>query len=387
MRQLYAKSRNLKRFLSVAIGKRRNSSGEDDNTEDKAFSVKQINEMEISHLRPSWRCFSYEEIVKATDGFHKDNLVGTGGYAEVYRGVTEDGGAIAVKRLTRASSDEQREKDFLTELGAVGHVRHPNVSALLGCCVDGGLHLVFEFYSRGSVSSNLHDANSPPIAWKLRFNIAVGTARGLHYLHKQCRRRIIHRDIKASNILLTESFEAQISDFGLARWLPSEWTHRAVAPIEGTFGCLAPEYFMHGIVDEKTDVFAFGVFLLEIVTGRKPVDGCHRNLLCWINARSYLNNGIIDKLVDPRLGEEYDMGQLKRLTFAASLCTRPTATLRPSMTEVVELLEGGEITQEQWKMLEEEEEEFWGFDDLDDDDNRCSTPSTSSTGNSQPQFV
>ncbi|XP_065040295.1 probable receptor-like serine/threonine-protein kinase At5g57670 [Musa acuminata AAA Group] len=387
MRQLYAKSRNLKRFLFVAIGKRRNSSGEDDNTEDKAFSVKQINEMEISHLRPSWRCFSYEEIVEATDGFHKDNLVGRGGYAEVYRGVTEDGGAIAVKRLTRASSDEQREKDFLTELGAVGHVRHPNVSALLGCCVDGGLHLVFEFYPRGSVSSNLHDTNSPPIAWKLRFNIAVGTARGLHYLHKQCRRRIIHRDIKASNILLTESFEAQISDFGLARWLPSEWTHRAVAPIEGTFGCLAPEYFMHGIVDEKTDVFAFGVFLLEIVTGRKPVDGCHRNLLCWINARSYLNNGIIDKLVDPRLGEEYDMGQLKRLTFAASLCTRPTATLRPSMTEVVELLEGGEITQEQWKMLEEEEEEFWGFDDLDDDDNRCSTPSTSSTGNSQPQFV
>ncbi|URE01845.1 Protein kinase domain containing protein [Musa troglodytarum] len=338
MRQSYAKSRNLKRFLSVAIGKRRNSSGEDDNTEDKAFSVKQINEMEISHLRPGWRCFSYEEILKATDGFHKDNLVGWGGYAEVYRGVAEDGEAIAVKRLTRASSDEQREKDFLTELGAVGHVRHPNVSALLGCCVDGGLHLVFEFYSRGSVSSNLHgrtvaDANSPPIAWKLRFDIAVGTARGLHYLHKQRRRRIIHRDIKASNILPTESFEPQISDFGLARWLPSEWTHRAVAPIEGTFGCLAPEYFTHGIVDEKTDVFAFGVFLLEIVTGRKPVDGCHRNLLCW--ARSYLNDGIIETLVDPRLGEEYDMGQLKRLIFAASLCTRPTATLRPSMTEVI----------------------------------------------------
>ncbi|THU67360.1 hypothetical protein C4D60_Mb05t23840 [Musa balbisiana] len=240
MRQLYAKSRNLKRFLSVAIGKRRNSSGEDDDTEDKAFSVKQINEMEISHLRPSWRCFSYEEIVKATDGFHK------------------------------------------------GPKTTPAAAGNGACDVD---------------------------------------------------------------------------------------------------RCLAPEYFMHGIVDEKTDVFAFGVFLLEIVTGRKPVDGCHRNLLCWINARSYLNDGIIDKLVDPRLGEEYDMGQLKRLTFAASLCTRPTATLRPSMTEVVELLEGGEITQEQWKMLEEEEEEFWGFDDLDDDDNRCSTPSTSSTGNSQAQFV
>ncbi|URE02438.1 Protein kinase domain containing protein [Musa troglodytarum] len=399
MRQLFSKSRSLRRLMSVGIGRRSR----------EAESTKEL----ASPVKSTWRCFSYEEIHAATDGFHKDNLVGRGGYAVVYRGVTADGQAIAVKTMVGASTDEQREKDFLTELGTVGHVRHPNVSALLGCCIDRGLHLVFEFSSRGSVSSNLHDASSPPMAWKLRHGIAVGTARGLHYLHKECPRRIIHRDIKASNVLLTANFQPQISDFGLAKWLPSEWTHRAISPIEGTFGyillnswiqathsdarnggadgihrCLAPEYFMHGIVDEKTDVFAFGVFLLEIISGRKPVDGSHRSLLSWVNARPFLDDGSLQMLVDPRLGDGYDMEQLKRLSFAASLCIRATAALRPSMTEILELLEGGEISQDRWKMLEEEEveEEFWGFDDLDDDDDDddCDTPSTPSTGSSQP---
>ncbi|CAL9059491.1 unnamed protein product [Musa banksii] len=391
MRQLYTRSRRLKRLLSVTLGRR---SREEASTEEDDSSVRASTLMEPlldanPPLKPTWRCFSYGEIHSATNGFHKDNLVGRGGHAEVYRGVTADGQAVAVKRLMRASTDDQREKDFLTELGTVGHVRHPNVSALLGCCIDRDLHLIFEFSSRGSVSSNLHgNENSPPMDWKLRHSIALGTARGLHYLHKGCQRRIIHRDIKASNILLTSNLEPQISDFGLAKWLPSEWTHRAVAPIEGTFGCLAPEYFMHGLVGEKTDVFAFGVFLLEMVSGRKPVDGSHKSLLSW--ARPFLKDDTIQMLVDPRLGEEYDMGQLRRLTFAASLCIRATSTLRPSMTEVLELLEGSEISQDQWKIPEEEDEqEFGGFDDLDDDDDDdddCDTPSTSSTGSSQPQF-
>ncbi|WOK94062.1 putative receptor-like serine/threonine-protein kinase [Canna indica] len=386
MRQLYTRSSSLKRLFSFAIGRSRSSKG--DSEAENAYPVHGINPVEPaidakSPLKPTWRCFSYDDLHKATDGFHKDNLVGRGGYAEVYRGVMADGLPIAVKSMTGAATDEQREKDFLTELGAVSHVQHPNVSALLGYCVDCGLHLIFEFSSRGSVSSNLHDKNSPPLAWRLRHNIAVGAARGFHYLHKECQRRIIHRDIKSSNILLTSNFEPQISDFGLARWLPAEWTHRAVAPIEGTFGCLAPEYFMHGIVDEKTDVFAFGVFLLEIISGRKPVDGSHKSLLSW--ARSYLDDGNIQMLVDPRLGEDFDMRQLKRLTFAASLCIRRTASLRPSMTEVLELLEGGEISQDRWKMpKEEDEEDFWGFDDLDEYDyNECGTPSISSTGSSQ----
>ncbi|PKU69584.1 probable receptor-like serine/threonine-protein kinase At5g57670 [Dendrobium catenatum] len=316
--------------------------------------------------KPNWRFFSYEEIHKATNGFHQDNLVGSGGYAEVYKGELESGQVVAVKRLTRASTDEQKEKEFLTELGVIGHVNHPNVIPLFGFSTDQNLHLIFDFSSQGSVSSNLHGENSELMGWKLRRKIAVGTARGLHYLQKDCQRRIIHRDIKTSNVLLSANFEPLISDFGLARWLPSEWSHRAVAPIEGTFGCLAPEYFTHGIVDEKTDVFAFGVFLLEIISGRKPVDGSHKSLLSW--AKPYLKEGKIEMLVDPRLGEDYDIDQLKRLTFTASLCIRLDATLRPSMKEVLELIEKAKISTEQWRMTEEEEDdEFWALDDLEDD--------------------
>ncbi|MQL68429.1 hypothetical protein Taro_000704 [Colocasia esculenta] len=383
MRSLYPKRPSLRRLLS--IGRRRHLSSEKvpcDGAHESPAAEELLPEAH-SPQRPTWKCFSYEEIFQATRGFHQDNLVGKGGYAEVYRGVLQDGQVIAVKRLSGASTDEQKEKDFLTELGTLGHVRHPNISGLLGCCIDRGLYLVFEFSSHGSVSSLLHDEHSPPVAWKLRYNMAVGIARGLHYLHRGCQRRIIHRDIKASNILLTVDFEPQISDFGLAKWLPSEWTHRTVAPIEGTFGYLAPEYFMHGIVDEKTDVFAFGVLLLEIVSGRKPVDGSHQSLLTW--AKPHLGNGATRMLVDPRLGDDYDNDQLNRLAFAASLCIRATATWRPSINEVLDILVGGEISHDRWKMPveEEEEEEFWGFDDLEEcysplSSSSCSTASSSS---------
>ncbi|KAF7838031.1 putative receptor-like serine/threonine-protein kinase [Senna tora] len=297
------------------------------------------------------------------------NLVGKGGYAEVYKGKLEEGEKIAVKRLTKTCSDERKEKEFLMEIGTIGHVRHPNVLSLLGCCIDNGLYLVFQLSSKGSVASLLHDENLGPMEWETRYKIAVGTARGLHYLHKGCQRRIIHRDIKASNILLTEDFEPQISDFGLAKWLPSQWTHHSIAPIEGTFGHLAPEYYLHGIVDEKTDVFAFGVFLLEVISGRKPVDGSHQSLHNW--AKPILKKGEIEKVVDPRLEGAYDERELKRLGFAASLCIRASSTWRPSMTQVLEVLEEGDIDKDKWKMPEDEEEEeeeeeqFWGFEDLE----------------------
>ncbi|TVU16397.1 hypothetical protein EJB05_39956 [Eragrostis curvula] len=380
----YLRSRSLKRLLS--LGRRSNA---DESAEECVVVEPPPPPSSPPPYKPTWRCFSYDELHQATNGFHQDNVVGKGGYGEVYRGVLDGGRAVAVKRLaptTAAAADEKKEKDFLTELGTVGHVRHPNVSALLGCCVDRGLHLVFDFSTRGSVSANLHDDKLPVMSWKQRHGIAVGTARGLRYLHKGCARRIIHRDIKASNILLTDDYQPQISDFGLARWLPSEWTHHAIAPIEGTFGCLAPEYFTHGIVDEKTDVFAFGVFLLELISGRKPVDGSHMSLIAW--AKPYLSDGVVQGLVDPRLGDGYDGAQLRRLMFVASLCVRAAAAWRPTMTQVLELLESGEISQDQWQMPEKEEaDEFWDFDDLDDfedddDDNyddESDSPSISSS--------
>ncbi|KAG0515872.1 hypothetical protein BDA96_10G314500 [Sorghum bicolor] len=389
MKPLYLRSSgSFKRLLLLSIGHYRSPATKpppstDADTKESPEEPGSSPGRSSSSSRPAWRCFSYDEVHRATGGFHARNLVGRGGSSEVYRGELPDGRAVAVKRLLGASACERRERDFLAELGTVVHARHPNVCGLLGCCVDRDLYLVFDFSRRGSVAANLHGEASPAaMGWAVRHGIAVGTARGLEYLHKGCRRRIIHRDIKASNVLLTDDLQPQISDFGLAKWLPSEWTHRAIAPIEGTFGCLAPEYYTHGIVDEKTDVFAFGVFLLELVTGRKPVDGSHRSLLSW--ARPLLSDGKTEALVDPRLGGDYDVEQARRVAFVASLCVRAPATWRPSMTEVLELLEGGEIRQDRWAMPEAaagDEEQPWWFDDLDDDDEdeEFSTPSPSSS--------
>ncbi|XP_065848458.1 probable receptor-like serine/threonine-protein kinase At5g57670 [Euphorbia lathyris] len=360
----YIRTNSFKRLFSL---KRRS-------LEEGIITIDEDNNGISNSSKPTWRCFSYEEIFVATNGFNSDNLVGRGGYAEVYKGELKDGEKIAVKRLTKACNDERKEKEFLTEIGTIGHVCHPNIMSLLGCCIDNGLYLIFPFSSRGSVASLLHDENLATMDWKIRYKIAIGTAKGLHYLHKGCQRRIIHRDIKSSNVLLTADFEPMISDFGLAKWLPSQWTHHSIAPIEGTFGHLAPEYYLYGIVDEKTDVFAFGVFLLEIISGRKPVDGSHQSIHSW--AKPILNEGEIESIVDPRLGGAYDYSQLKRLAFAASLCIRASSTWRPNINEILEVMQEEEmLDKERWKMPkeEEEEQEFWGFEDLENYDSESDT--------------
>ncbi|CAI0427805.1 unnamed protein product [Linum tenue] len=185
---------------------------------------------------PTWRCFSYDEISLATNAFHPDNLAGKGGYAEVYRGTMPGTGEVAVKRLTKSCTDERKEREFLSEIGTIGHVNHPNVLPLVGCCIDNGLYLIFQYSSIGSLASLLHGENYGELNWRRRHKIAIGTAKGIEYLHKGCQRRIIHRDIKSSNVLLTEDYEPMISDFGLAKWLPTQWSHHSIGPIEGTFG-------------------------------------------------------------------------------------------------------------------------------------------------------
>ncbi|XVF34273.1 hypothetical protein REPUB_Repub18cG0045300 [Reevesia pubescens] len=300
--------------------------------------------------QPLMKCFSYEEISNATNNFHPDNIVGRGGYSEVYRGDLSDGRVVAVKRLTKDNKDENKEKEFLTELGIIGHVCHPNTANLVGCCIENGLYLIFNFSEKGTLASALHGKPSVPLDWPVRYKIALGVARGLHYLHKCCKHRIIHRDIKASNVLLGPDYEPQITDFGLAKWLPNKWTHHAVIPIEGTFGYLAPEYFMHGIVDEKTDVFAFGVLLLEIITGRRPVNSSKQNLLLW--AKPLMESGNITELVDPKLKGKYDEDQMHRSVLTACYCVRQSAVWRPSMSEVLELLMTGHDTDvaKSWRM-------------------------------------
>ncbi|WVZ79063.1 hypothetical protein U9M48_026690 [Paspalum notatum var. saurae] len=292
---------------------------------------------EIGKWRPSWRSFDYEELWAATDRFSSEKLIGKGGHAEVYKGQLADGQFVAVKRLTKGGNKEDRVNDFLSELGIIAHVNHPNAAQLLGFSVEGGLHLVLQFSPHGSLASVLHGTKES-LKWKVRFNIALGIAEGLLYLHEGCHRRIIHRDIKASNILLTEDYQPQISDFGLAKWLPDKLTHHVVYPIEGTFGYMAPEYFMHGIINEKTDVFAYGVLLLELVTGRKAVDSSRRSLVIW--AKPLLDANNVKELVDPSLGDEYDPEEMVYILAVASLCIHHSSTSRPSMKSVVCFLKG-----------------------------------------------
>ncbi|XP_022997396.1 probable receptor-like serine/threonine-protein kinase At5g57670 [Cucurbita maxima] len=302
------------------------------------FRKRNCSFSEKRSAQPLLSCFSYEMILNATNNFHPENMVGRGGYSEVYKGELSDGKMIAVKRLTKDNKDGNKEREFLMELGIIGHVFHPNTASLVGCCIENGLYLIFNFSQNGNLSSALHGKTSKTLEWSVRYKIAVGVARGLHYLHECCKHRIIHRDIKASNVLLGPDYEPQITDFGLAKWLPNKWTHHAVVPIEGTFGYLAPEYFMHGFVDEKTDVFAFGVLLLEIVTGRRPVDSSKQSLLLW--AKPLMESGEIGQLADPKL-KCYDAKELQRVVLAASCCVRQSSVERPSMSEVLEVLTKG----------------------------------------------
>ncbi|KAI3805511.1 hypothetical protein L1987_27953 [Smallanthus sonchifolius] len=312
--------------------------------------------------RPLLKCFSYKELADATNNFNEDNIVGIGGYSEVYKGNLETGQVIAVKKLAKDNKDQNKEKEFLMELGILGHINHPNTASLVGCCVENGLYLIFNYYPNGTLSSALHGKRDKHIEWPERYKIALGIARGLHYLHTCCKHRIIHRDIKASNVLLGPDFEPQISDFGLAKWLPSQWTHHAVIPIEGTFGYLAPEYFMHGIVDEKTDVFAFGVLLLEIITGRRPIDSDKRNLVLW--AKPLMDSGDICGLVDPDLEDVYDFHQMRRLVLTATYCVQQSSDRRPSMTEVLEVLQYGDESKfaKSWRIPNSKQVE----DEMDD---------------------
>ncbi|KAK3011357.1 hypothetical protein RJ639_012066, partial [Escallonia herrerae] len=210
------------------------------------------------------------------------------------------------------------------------HVNHPNISNVIGYGVEGGMHLVLPLSPHGSLASLL-TGEKEKLAWGIRYNIALGIASGLSYLHEGCQRRILHRDIKAANILLKEDFEPQISDFGLAKWLPDQWTHLTVSQFEGTFGYLPPEFFMQGLVDEKTDVYAYGVLLLELITGRPALDKTQKSLVMW--AKPILDMKNVEELVDPLLAGAYDSEQMSRMLLTAACCLHQSSTDRPQMSQ------------------------------------------------------
>ncbi|KAK8588274.1 hypothetical protein V6N13_087214 [Hibiscus sabdariffa] len=318
---------------SFRLSLRRSSSVRENVTVSPDFLANNTNSY---NLKSPGRVFTLSELQIATKNFSTENLIGKGGYAEVYKGSLQNGQLVAIKRLTKGTPDDIIG-DFLSELGIMAHVNHPNTAKLIGYGIEGRMHLVLELSPNGSLASLLYGSKTK-LKWDIRFKIAQGTAEGLRYLHEGGKRRIIHRDIKAANILLTDNFEPQICDFGLAKWLPENWTHHTVSKFEGTFGYLAPEYLMHGIVDEKTDVFAFGVLLLELVTGRRALDYSQQSLVLW--AKPLLRKNDIRELIDPAIGEEYDSRQMNLVLLAASLCIHHSSIRRPRMNQVVQLLNG-----------------------------------------------
>ncbi|KAM7254459.1 hypothetical protein ACFE04_003839 [Oxalis oulophora] len=288
---------------------------------------------------PRW--FSYAELELATGGFSKANFLAEGGFGSVHRGVLPDGQAVAVKQHKLASS--QGDTEFCSEVEVLSCAQHRNVVMLIGFCIENGKRLlVYEYICNRSLDSHLYGNHRDPLEWSARQKIAVGAARGLRYLHEECRVGcIVHRDMRPNNILITHDYEPLVGDFGLARWQP-DGDSGVDTRVIGTFGYLAPEYAQSGQITEKADVYSFGVVLVELVTGRKAVDlnrpkGQHC-LAEW--ARPLLEIYAIDELIDPRLGKSYSEQEVYCMLHAASLCIRRDPHSRPRMSQVLRILEG-----------------------------------------------
>ncbi|KAJ8467620.1 hypothetical protein OPV22_030172 [Ensete ventricosum] len=216
--------------------------------------------------------FTLRDLQIATKWFSKDNVLGEGGYGIVYRGQLVNGTPVAIKRLLNNLG--QAEKEFRVEVEAIGHVRHKNLVRLLGYCVEGTQRmLVYEYVNNGNLEQWLHGAmwERGCLTWDARMKIILGTAKALAYLHDAVEPKVVHRDIKSSNILIDEDFNAKVSDFGLAKLLGAGKSHIATR-VMGTFGYVAPEYASTGFLNEKSDIYSFGIVFLEAITGRDPVD-------------------------------------------------------------------------------------------------------------------
>ncbi|CAA7045770.1 unnamed protein product [Microthlaspi erraticum] len=289
--------------------------------------------------------FGYEELARATNGFSEANLLGQGGFGYVFKGVLPNGQEIAVKQLKAGSA--QGEREFQAEIDIISRVHHRHLVALVGYCVAGAQRLlVYEFVPNNTLEFHLHGKGQPPMEWSSRLKIAVGSAKGLSFLHENCNPKIIHRDIKAANILIDFSFEAKVADFGLAKIVPDTDTHVSTR-VMGSFGYLAPEYAASGKLTEKSDVYSFGVVLLMLITGRRPfgannVHAADDSLVDW--ARPLLDQaseeGDFTTVADTKLNNEYDIEEMGRMVACAAASVRHLGRQRPSMDRVASVLEG-----------------------------------------------
>lgn len=292
--------------------------------------------------------FPLRELQIATHNFSNKNILGKGGFGNVYKGILSDGTLVAVKRLKDGNA-KGGEIQFQTEVEMISLAVHRNLLKLYGFCMTTSERLlVYPYMSNGSVASRLKA--KPVLDWGTRKQIALGAARGLLYLHEQCDPKIIHRDVKAANILLDDYCEAIVGDFGLAKLLDHKDSHVTTA-VRGTVGHIAPEYLSTGQSSEKTDVFGFGILLLELITGLRALEfGKAANqkgvMLDWV--KKIHQEKKLDLLVDKDLKNNYDKNELEEIVQVALLCTQYLPAHRPKMSEVVRMLEGDGLA-EKWE--------------------------------------
>ncbi|KAL2504553.1 putative LRR receptor-like serine/threonine-protein kinase [Abeliophyllum distichum] len=303
--------------------------------------------------------FAWRELQLATDHFNEKNVLGQGGFGKVYKGVLGDNTKVAVKRLTDFESPGG-DIAFQREVEMISVAVHKNLLRLIGFCTTPTERLlVYPFMQNLSVASRLRELKpgDPVLDWSTRKHVALGTARGLEYLHEHCNPKIIHRDVKAANVLLDEYFEAVVGDFGLAKLVDVRRTN-VTTQVRGTMGHIAPEYLSTGKSSEKTDVFGYGIMLLELVTGQRAIDFSRLeeedDVLLLDHVKKLQREKSLDAIVDRNLNKNYNIQEVEMMIQVALLCTQSSPEDRPAMSEVVRMLEGEGLAErwEEWQHVE-----------------------------------
>ncbi|KAL2331304.1 hypothetical protein Fmac_018885 [Flemingia macrophylla] len=297
--------------------------------------------------------YTLRQIKVATNNFNISNKIGEGGFGPVYKGILWDGTMIAVKKLS--SKSKQGNREFMNEIGFISALQHPCLVKLYGCCVDGDqLILVYEYLENNSLANALfgksltcREVSCLQLDWPTRQKICVGIARGLAFLHEESTLKVVHRDIKATNVLLDKDLNPKISDFGLAKLDDEDNTHISTR-IAGTYGYIAPEYAMHGYLTDRADVYSFGIVALEIVSGKSNIiQWSKEETLCLLDLAHMLKEeDKLMELVDERLGSSFNEEEVMVMINVALLCTNVSFNLRPNMVSVVSMLEGESMVPE-----------------------------------------
>ncbi|CAN0926894.1 Cold-responsive protein kinase 1 [Linum grandiflorum] len=288
------------------------------------------------------RIFTQNELKRATQSFSSANKVGEGGFGSVYKGRLQDGSMVAVKVLSLQIESMRGERQFVSELAALSNLRHENLVTLQGCCVDGAnRYLVYQYMENNSLAQKLlgNDKNRMKFSWEARRRVSIGVARGIAYLHEEVSPHVLHRDIKSSNILLDENFTPKVSDFGLSRLLRENSSHISTR-VAGTLGYLAPEYAVSGHLTRKSDVYSYGVLLMEIISGRSAVDfdvELGEYYLVQKAWSAYKENNLV-QIVDSALNMNFPEEEAVRFMKVGLLCVQETAKRRPKMSAVVKML-------------------------------------------------